>query len=54
MNRLYKLTGLVTKTKTVEDIYVIAHNSDQAVAQAETFATAVVWVGSEKLGKGWN
>ena len=52
MNRLYKLTGLVTKT--VEDIYVIAHNSDQAVAQAETFATAVVWVGSEKLGKGWN
>jgi hypothetical protein len=54
MNRLYKLTGLVTKTKTVEDIYVIACSNDQAVAEAETFATEVVCVGSEKLGKGWN
>lgn len=54
MNRLYKLIGLVTKTKTVEDIYVIARSNDQAVAEAETFATAVDLMGSQKLGKGWN
>jgi len=54
MNRLYKLTGTVTKTKSVDTIYVIAPTAAQAQADAEAFATAVTVVSSEKLSEEWN
>jgi len=51
--RLYKLHGMITKTKTHEDIYVLAKCELEAVESAKTFAKDVELIGHQAVSKHW-
>lgn len=50
---LYKLHGMITKTKTHEDIYVLAKSESEAIASAQTFAKDVKVISHQTVSKHW-
>lgn len=51
---LYRLHGLITKSKEQDDIYVIARDVDHAIKRASSFATEIVAKDCQKLSKDWD
>ena len=51
--KLFRLEGVIRKTKVKDDIYVIAPEAQTALARAGQFADELVVRQHEELAKGW-